>query len=327
MTRWTARCTWWTSLLVTILAGTDFARGEDFPPEIVQFTPHPDNPVFAGTGRDTWDRAIRERGYILREGDTYHMWYTGYSGDRSDVEHLGYATSGDGLKWTRHPDNPIFDDFWVEDIQVVKHDDIYYMFAEGYPYYMTAEGHPKSRHLMPQLLTSKDRIHWRGHGDLDIRYTSGEPLRPAPYGTPTVWIEGSTWHLFYERNDEGIWLATSTDLKLWKNVQDDPVIPLGPEPYDEHLVAMDQIIKHQGKYYGYYHAHAKPDRRSRVGWTTCVAMSTDLVHWKKYPKNPIISGGNCSSGILVHDGSQFRLYTMHPDVRVYFHQETSRDQP
>jgi hypothetical protein len=52
-------------------------------------------------------------------------------------------------------------------------------------------------------------------------------------------------------------------------------------------------------------------------WCTDVAMSTDLVHWTKYAKNPIVSGDK-SSGILVHDGKQYRLYTMRPDVRVSF---------
>jgi sucrose-6-phosphate hydrolase SacC (GH32 family) len=79
-------------------------------------------------------------------------------------------------------------------------------------------------------------------------------------------------------------------------------------------VALNQVIKVNGRYYGYYHATSREEPRN---WTTCVAMSADLVHWKKYPTNPIVSGDR-SSGILVHDGQQYRLYTMHPDVRVYF---------
>ena len=101
-------------LLLAPLLHVGAASAEEFPPEIVHFVPYRGNPVFAGTGRDTWDRKIRERGYILREGDTYHLWYTGYNHNRSDAHYantmsLGYATSPDGLRWTRHPDNPIFD--------------------------------------------------------------------------------------------------------------------------------------------------------------------------------------------------------------------------
>jgi hypothetical protein len=50
-------------------------------------------------------------------------------------------------------------------------------------------------------------------------------------------------------------------------------------------------------------------------------VSDDLVHWLKYPGNPVVPVNQAlpgaSSGMVVHDGTQFRLYTTHPDVRVY----------
>jgi len=294
---------------VNLLGGTLFhadAAAADFPAELVDFVPYKGNPLFAGTGKDTWDRNIRERGYILKEGNTYHMWYSGYNHTGPNPEgaktiSLGYATSPDGITWIRYSGNPIFDETWVEDMHVVKHGDTYYMFAEG-------------RNDIAHMLTSKDRVHWKDHGKLDVRCTTGKPLSPGPYGTPTVFIKGSTWYLFYERGDLGIWLATSTNRKVWTNVQDDPVISMGPEHYDRNAVALNQVIEHKGKYYAYYHATSHKPWRD---WTTNVAVSTDLIRWKKYSNNPIVTG-NKSSGILVHDGKRFRLYTMHPDVRLYF---------
>jgi sugar lactone lactonase YvrE len=279
------------------------ATADEFPPEIVDFVAYENNPVFTGTGEDTWDRKIRERGYILREEENYHMWYTGYNDDRSETKYLGYATSPDGFKWTRHPDNPVFDQSWVEDMYVLKNDDTYYMFAEG-------------RNDIAHMLTSTDRVHWQDHGKLDIRYTNGEPLSPGPYGTPTIWVEGQTWYLFYERDDLSVWLASSTDRKVWTNVQDEPVLSTGPEAYDSKLIALDQVIKYKDRYYAYYHGIGPGVGGQQWGnWTASVAVSTDLVHWKKYPKNPIVVA---NSPILVHDGCQYRLYTMHPEVRVYF---------
>jgi hypothetical protein len=302
------RAVLWAAGCLAFLAMARFGATADgeFPPELVDFVPYQGNPVFAGTGKDTWDRMIRERGYILREGDTYHLWYTGYNHNRSDTHYrhtmsLGYATSPDGLHWTRHPDNPVFDKSWTEDMMVLKHGDTYYMFAEGL-------------HDIAHMLTSTDRVHWQDHGRLDIRQTNGQPLSPGPYGTPTVWVEGGRWHLFYERSDLGIWLATSTDRKVWTNVEDDPAIAMGPEAYDKEAVAVNQVIKHGDKYYAFYHACGHKPWRD---WTTNVAVSTDLVHWKKYPKNPIVSGDK-SSGSLLYDGERYRLYTTHPDVRVYF---------
>ena len=71
---------------------------DEFPSEIINFKSYGQNPVFAGMGKSgTWDEKIRERGYILREGDTYHLWYTGYKKEKNAVMHLGYATSPDGI--------------------------------------------------------------------------------------------------------------------------------------------------------------------------------------------------------------------------------------
>jgi predicted GH43/DUF377 family glycosyl hydrolase len=271
----------------------------DFPPELVDFVPYKVAPLLAGTGQDTWDRNIRERGSILREGNAWHLFYTGYNDARSDSRFLGYATSTDGLHWTRWPGNPLTTTGWVEDMQVVKHGDTYYMFAEG-------------RNDIAHMLTSKDLLHWQEQGNLDIRYVSGKRLSPGPYGTPVVWVEDKVWNLFYERNDAGVWLARSSDAKVWTNVQDEPVLCPGPGAYDPRLIALDQVIKYRGRYYGYYHGLGPR------GWNSCVAMSDDLLHWRKYPRNPIVDGGNRSSPIVVHDGRQYRLYTMHPDVRVYF---------
>lgn len=271
----------------------------EFPDEMVHFVSYTKNPVFAGTDTNTWDRHIRERGYILKEGDQYHMWYNGYQHIDSE-KHLGYATSGDGYNWTRYADTPIYSSGWVEDMCVIKSDNIYYMFAEG-------------RGDTAHLLTSADRIHWTEKGNLDIRQTNGTSITTGSYGTPAVWMENGTLYLFYERNDLGIWLATSKDTKIWTNVQDDPVIPMGPGAYDKYAVAMDQVIKDKGLYYGYYHASAYKDWRE---WSTDVAVSTDLIHWKKYPGNPII-GENKSSGIMVYDGKRYRLYTMHDKVCVH----------
>lgn len=277
----------------------------DFDSSMVRFTPYEGNPLFQGTGAETWDRLIRERGYILAEDGNYKMWYSGYAGADSDPKYLGYATSADGIQWTRYSDKPIFDGKWTEDMFVVKHGDIYYMYAEG-------------ENDVAHLLTSGDGLEWQEQGDLVIWDTGGESI-PAPYGTPVVWIEDGTWYLFYERNDNGIWLATSDDKISWKNVIDTPVIEKGPETYDEGAVAANQVVRYKDKYYLYYHGSSSPDWAdpdSEALWTSSVAMSTDLLHWEKYPGNPIVEGDH-SSPILVPDGKRYRLYTMHDKVYMY----------
>jgi predicted GH43/DUF377 family glycosyl hydrolase len=274
-----------------------------FPSELVNFTPYEGNPVFAGTGNPAdWDERIRERGFILHEEGEYRMWYTGYDKKTGATrKYLGYATSPDGFNWTRYAGNPIHRDHWIEDMYVLKSGKTYYMFAE-------------SKDDIPRMFTSTDRIHWKDHGRLDVRMVNGQPISEGPYGTPTVLKKGKTWYLFYERNDAAVWLATSTDLKVWKHVQDDPVLNPGPEVYDKFGVAFNQIIEKNGVYYAYYHGTAFEDWHE---WSTNVAASKDLIHWEKYAGNPIV-GDDTSSGIPVPDGKGYRLYTMHPNVKVFF---------
>ncbi len=290
---------------------TDNNSDNEFPKEMVDFVPYKANPVFEGTGSDTWDKQIRERGYILFEDGIYKMWYSGYKGEDTDPKYLGYATSSDGIRWDRHPENPIFSEKWTEDMFVIRDEGKYYMYAEG-------------KNDIAHLLTSDDGLTWNEEGDLDLRLTNGEPINPGPYGTPTVWIENGKWYLFYERNDEGIWLAESKDHITWTNIQDDPVLKMGPGKYDAGAVAVNQVVKFKGKYYMFYHGSSNPDwadPASQALWTSNVAMSTDLIHWVKYPENPIVEGDH-SSPIMVFDGNRFHLYTMHASAWLYYSKET-----
>ena len=294
-------------LLVCACVGAEEPRlvGPEFPAELVQFGAPSKESLLPGTGLATWDRLTRERGWIMREDGQWHLWYTGYNPDLSPDKFLGYATSPDGLTWTRWPENPVTHEGYVEDVCVVKQANTYHMFAEG-------------RNDIAHRLTSTDRVHWKEQGDLDIRQTNGQPISAGPRGTPTAWLEDDTWWLFYERGDLAVYVATSPDMQVWTNVSDEPVLACGPDPYDKYAVAIDQILKHQGRYYAYYHASALPKWGE---WSTCLAVSDDLLHWKKYPGNPLLpidpAEPGRSSGTVVFYGKEFRLYTTHPNVKVH----------
>jgi len=256
--------------LVLLVASTGAAQ-DPFPRELVVFRPEPAEPVFTGGGKGKWDERIRERGWIIKDGDTFKLWYTGFvPGGRMK---LGLATSKDGIAWERHPANPLVGDHWVEDVQVIKDGGRYLMFAEG----------ERDR---AHWFTSPDGVKWTRQGPLDVRMTDGKPISEGAYGTPAVFREGDLWHLFYERGDNGIWHATSKDLRSWKHAQDDPVMVPGPGEYDRDQIAVNQIVKRDGKYYAFCHGSASSGPKAKL-WSTTVAVSDDLVKWTKYAKNPL----------------------------------------
>ena len=295
-------------LIAAVGSVASICADDRFPRELTHFAPANRNPIFTAQGEGHWDVKIRERGWILFDPaapaatPAWRMWYTGYDGTREGQKKLGLATSSDGLKWTPHPRNPIYDEVWVEDFMIVPLNGTLYMFAEG----VGDRAH---------LLTSRDGLSWKRVGVLDVRKANGDPIEAGPYGTPTAWHEDGVWHLFYERRDAGIWLATSRDMKVWKNVSDKPVLVPGPGTYDLDLIAMNQIFKHKGRYYTSIHG-------SKAGsklWASGLAVSDDLRIWTKYSGNPLRPiSENKSSGLFIHDGKQFRFYTMHDQVHVHF---------
>jgi predicted GH43/DUF377 family glycosyl hydrolase len=97
---------------------------------------------------------------LLIEGQ-FHMWYDAYDGDRQTV---GYATSLDGINWTKWPGNPIFtaDTSSWEAWQVAMNDVLYspdgtlqMWYQAGESIYLTSIGYATS-HLAP--IITADRI-------------------------------------------------------------------------------------------------------------------------------------------------------------------------
>ncbi|MEO2033365.1 MAG: glycosylase [Planctomycetaceae bacterium] len=296
------------SLILLIPVGTFTGSGlllaDDRSVVSIEWQGHSDNPLFSGRAGE-WDALIRERGWVMKDGDTWKLWYTGYNKERQPLTmKMGYATSPDGIAWKRRSDGPIFDEVWIEDMMVIKQNDRYFMFAEG-------------AGDQPQLLESADGIEWTRTGSLDVRQTDGQPIKPGPHGTPTVYVKDDVWHLFYERYDAGIWLAVSTDRKVWTNVSDAPLITPGPEDYDARMIAMNQIVRIDDHYCAVLHGTGTPAKPRQ--WCTYFAESDDLRHWTKAARGPVLPvEGNKSSGMLVHDGDAWRLYTMHARIDVWF---------
>jgi predicted GH43/DUF377 family glycosyl hydrolase len=60
--------------------------------------------VLAPDSAYAWEQGHINRMSVLKKDDTYHLWY---SGQVRDSSWIGYATSPDGLHWTRQSDRPV----------------------------------------------------------------------------------------------------------------------------------------------------------------------------------------------------------------------------
>jgi len=132
----------------------------------------------------------------------FRMWYSG--GEQNEPNAIGYATSPDGLVWTKHASNPVFkpdpasswDQFKVTGDQVVKHGDWYYMFYIGFR---------DEEHAQIGLARSRDGItQWQ-------RLPSNPIVRPgkdkwdhdACY-KPYAIFDGQKWLLWYNGRHGGL---------------------------------------------------------------------------------------------------------------------------
>ncbi len=82
----------WTIELATSLDGVNWVK-------------HDDNPVLQ-PGPEWYDGERAGDPWVLHDGGIYKMWYT--CQNRPEITYgIAYATSVDGIEWTKHPENPV----------------------------------------------------------------------------------------------------------------------------------------------------------------------------------------------------------------------------
>lgn len=116
--------------------------GYAFSADGINWTKH-SGPVLQVGSFAQWDNGFLEGPSVIKDGNTYKMWYCGYdasvNGNTTDGHaNIGYATSSDGINWIKHPSNPIlitginsWDSIYVQDPHVIKQGSIYHMWFGG----------------------------------------------------------------------------------------------------------------------------------------------------------------------------------------------------
>ena len=143
------------------------------------------------------------------EKDLYEMWYSG--GSNLEPDEIGYASSKDGINWTKHDANPVFspdpNNIWdsgkVCACQVIKHEGYYYMFYLGH--YHLQRG-------AIGIARSKDGLtNWERHPTNPIIASDKDTWDGKSVFKPYVMFEKDHWILWY---NGGAWDKTYFDCTL-----------------------------------------------------------------------------------------------------------------
>ena len=214
------------------------------------------SPVLSPGTAGSWDAIGVSFPMVIKEGGTYKMWFTGM--DASGIGRVGYATSPDGITWTKYAGNPVltvggtgsWDSIYVGMTGVVKVGTTYKLWYRGGSADNGGIGYA----------TSPDGTTWTKYGTAAVLPNLGYDWDSTPYH-PSVIYDGMVYHMWYSGCDysgstcqEGY--ATSPDGATWTRRQ--AVLPMGAVGAFDDESADHAAVLQAGNtlkmYYSGYHA-------------------------------------------------------------------------
>jgi predicted GH43/DUF377 family glycosyl hydrolase len=228
------------------------------------------NPVLSGTV-GAWDAAPGEHApFVLKEDGVYAMWYEGR--DASGVRQLGYATSTNGLDWTKPLTAPVLaagpDGY---DQQGAAHGTV--LHEEGtYKLWYHAMG---DQGAIIAYATSPDGVTWSKQGpSLTPQGGWDENL----WGPSVLKLAGTYWMWYAGAGPvmPSIGVVTSTDGINWTRVRPGPILTSTMPIGDPH------VISASGKLHMWYNNFAEG--------AIYYAESQDGIHWTP-SRQPVVTQG------------------------------------
>lgn len=181
---------------------------------------YPGNPVLPAGGSGDWDEMESDGPTVILDGGIYKMWYHGCNADYS-VCSIGYATSTNGIDWSKYGGNPVltpgnpgdWDEGGILWPYVVKNGGVYEMWYDS--------------NGQIGLATSPDGIVWTKSASNPVLTTGWDGVGVIGQ---SVLLEGSTFRMWFRSGtgaNLGIGYAESTDGIVWTMPYSNPVLRPG----------------------------------------------------------------------------------------------------
>ncbi|GAB4561119.1 MAG: hypothetical protein Kow0047_08200 [Anaerolineae bacterium] len=277
------------------------------------WTKYDANPVLDTGEPGAWDATVVDEAKVVFDGTMFHMWYAGRnrdeppSGRHKGPMRIGYATSPDGIHWSRHPGNPVLD---VGPPGAPDSNIVYppFVLFDGVEFRMWYSAHDFERWSI-NYATSPDGATWTRYPGNPLMVAEKDGRWDGNYiSEPAVLFNGQHFEMWYnggsERTDTlRIGYASSPDGLAWTRWQEDHwVLDVGPlGAWDDFSVARAHVIFDGERYQMWYEGH--DGRDWRIGYAT----SVDGIHWDK-ANGPIIDIGPEGSWDSVHAAEPFVLF-------------------
>lgn len=158
-------------------------------------------PVLTGGGSGAWDNSVYGP-VVLHIDSLYQMWYLGLS--QNNLWQIGYATSMDGVNWSKHPNNPVLAVSAGEwDATAVGVGSVLFFDGQYHIYYHGTSGDPLSGWEIGYA-TSPDGITWT-KDTLNNPILTGAPggWDAINAGFPRVIKDGNRYRMWYTGRASG----------------------------------------------------------------------------------------------------------------------------
>jgi predicted GH43/DUF377 family glycosyl hydrolase len=271
------------------------------------FKPYEGNPVLQPGAEGTWDAGALGSMSVLKVGDVFHMYYeswgvrSGKEWDAAEYESLqiGHATSGDGIHWTKDPQNPALPKGGEADWDRTGTWDPFVIYEEGLFKMWYGGGGGSQPNFGWAYAVSKDGTHFEKKGLIGIGNQTGVEDCHVVHDKDSGLYYMYYWYGWDE--PEALYCVTSPtetgfDFNEAANIK--------IEGDDSYMCKFGHVLKDKDGWHMFYSNFVQPHCPNSI---TRYAFSKDGIHWQA--KNKRLLKGHDSEVLRITEDLYLMYYS------------------